>query len=44
MRVGGSSDAYIWAQNDIESVNLSAGYQNLMGNWMRGLVMVLIGF
>ena len=25
---GGSSDTYIWAQNGIESVNLSAGYQN----------------
>lgn len=24
---GGSSDTYIWAQNGIESVNLSAGYQ-----------------
>ena len=25
---GGSSDTYIWAQNGIESVNLSAGYQH----------------
>ncbi|MFD1928847.1 M20/M25/M40 family metallo-hydrolase [Sporosarcina siberiensis] len=25
---GGSSDTYIWAQNGIESVNLSAGYMN----------------